>query len=414
VKIQIQIILLSIFLLIFGCKENTEVQKTDKSENQIESKKLLIDSIEKKSKKPKHFEHRYVEARSGLNYRDLPNGKVLGKFTLNTHLKIIEHTQVFSELKDGGDTIKGEWVGVEKNLDTVYVFSGFLSNSYTYSNIKLFQASPYFKSEKETSNGFVNISEIYPFDYENYSNTIIPEEKLGKEPIKFSKIQTNKILNKISVSKQDTLYIINLDKDSIYKIPIKDLNAIAYLNPYIDYATKEYEYMIGFDLKEYYKENGENFVHIGRTNPFQLGNIKPMVWAKIDNKNFPIKPDIIDENITLETYTLSLSNFRFFIQSYRFHKKNRNWIRRHHLIVIEKSSDTIISEFNYHSSEGIDLRSIDTSKIEREYYYSWTGELFKGKPPIIYGLYSNSFGCKSIDFIYKSEPPIPILCDNRH
>lgn len=93
-KNYLQLIFLSITFLTFSCRENATDQKTEKIEKQVEiskPKELPKNSDEKKIEIPKHYEHKFVIARSGLNYRDLPKGKVLGKFPLNTHLKIIEY-----------------------------------------------------------------------------------------------------------------------------------------------------------------------------------------------------------------------------------------------------------------------------------------------------------------------------------
>jgi len=69
----------------------------------------------------------YVIATSGLNYRAKPKGELLGKFTLNTKVKIIERTGIYQEIKDEGQTKDGEWVGVQKEESVVYVFDAFLN-----------------------------------------------------------------------------------------------------------------------------------------------------------------------------------------------------------------------------------------------------------------------------------------------
>lgn len=44
----------------------------------------------------------------------------------------------------------------------------------------------------------------------------------------------------------------------------------------------------------------------------------------------------------------------------------------------------------------------------------WTGEIFKDRPPVIFGFLFHSSGCPSIDFIEQSENSVRINCDNRH
>lgn len=414
-------------LLSFSCKENTSKQTGEKSKQQSEikrQKKILQDSTKAKDKtnRPKRYASQFVSVNSGLNYRDMPNGKILDKFPLNTQLKVVDSTKIFEQIEDNGKIVKGEWLGVEKDNDTVYVFSSFLSDFYNYSDIKLFYASPYYKSYDEIRQGFVNLSELYPFAYENESITIIPEDKLGQEPIQFSKNQSNEILKRIGFSKKDSLYIFSFSKDSVYKFPISEFKMIAYLNPYThgDKNIKEYEYEIGLNLEDKFSDKGENFAYVGIENPFRTGKIKPLIWSKTDNDDFPLPKSNIDnqnksDNISIETYTLSLLHFKYFIQSHIYHKNNRSRVQRHQLIVIDTINNKIITELNYHSSESINISPVYKASDEKiEIYYSWTGELFKNKPPIIYGMYGNSFGCSTVDFIAENEPSIRIFCDNRH
>ncbi len=72
---------------------------------------------------------KFVNATSGLNYRESPKGKILGKLNHNQEVAIVKRTRIISEIHDEGMLIKGEWVGILKNQDTVFVFDTFLSNS---------------------------------------------------------------------------------------------------------------------------------------------------------------------------------------------------------------------------------------------------------------------------------------------
>ena len=108
------IIVLVTFLQILSCDR---FNKKEPNDNQ---KKEVI--LEKES--PLNY---YVNAKSGLNYRDKPKGVVLGLFPLNTALQVVENSGVFQNIKDENTVLNGEWLGVLNNKDTVYVFSGFLS-----------------------------------------------------------------------------------------------------------------------------------------------------------------------------------------------------------------------------------------------------------------------------------------------
>ncbi len=112
-----------ILLAILSCKTDKKNTTQKEIKTEIVSKK----SIE---------EIKYVTAKSGLIYRDKAKGKALGKFELNSKLNVIEHTAIFQEIKDKDKIIKGEWVGVKLNKNSVvYVFDGFLSTTkQEYSN----------------------------------------------------------------------------------------------------------------------------------------------------------------------------------------------------------------------------------------------------------------------------------------
>jgi len=89
---------------------------------------------------------------------------------------------------------------------------------------------------------------------------------------------------------------------------------------------------------------------------------------------------------------------------------------RSRLLVVKKSaSNTVVFSRVYYDSEGTRLVPLNyQDRFSPDKIYQWTGEVFKDKSPIIFGFSGHSFGCRSIDFISKTEPPIYTRCDNRH
>ena len=75
----------------------------------------------------KTIEEKFVIAKSGLNYREEPKGEIVGKFNFNEKIQIVAHTNVFETIKDNGFDKRGEWLGVQLNNDTVYVFGAYLA-----------------------------------------------------------------------------------------------------------------------------------------------------------------------------------------------------------------------------------------------------------------------------------------------
>ncbi len=78
---------------------------------------------------------RYVNTTSNLNYRDAPDGEVLGKFKRNEKITVVRHSNIFKEITDEGVLVRGEWVGVLQGGDVVYVFDAFLSDTPVYSDV---------------------------------------------------------------------------------------------------------------------------------------------------------------------------------------------------------------------------------------------------------------------------------------
>lgn len=397
-----------IFLFFFT---SCQPKKTDNviivKENQPELKSDSISKIE---------EYYFINASSGLNYRESPKGKVLGKFLLNSSIKVIEKTGIFEEIKDNNKIVKGEWFGVEKDHKKVYVFSAFLSGDYTFSDLKLLFVSPYYKNNQEEKSAFVNLSSFYFINYNEEIQAIISKEDLkkGKNKISFNKNQKQQILQKSNLSINDSLFIFNLDKDSIYKFSIANFPAVGYVDAYHsnDQELSIFDYEIGLDLGKIYSSQGQNLAYIGKANPFKIGQIKLLIWKKIANSNFPTVSKKETYSSLLDTYLFQLNNYSYYIQRH-IHTETDN-IRSYHLVITDTISKKIISENNYKSGESIDLTPLLTKNEKANYYNSYTGAIFKNKPPIIYGLESHSFGCPKIDFINSEEPSIEILCDNRH
>ncbi len=423
-KIYLQLILLSTIFLGFSCKENTTEQKTSKTEKQIElnkTKDLPKDSVIKEI--PKHYEHKFVIARSGLNYRDLPKGNVLGKFPLNTQLKIIEYTKIFEQIKDGEKVIKGEWVGVEKDLDTVYVFNGFLSHNHLTSDIKLYLASSYYKEHNgKIRTAFLNLSETYFENTYNENNDreenlILTENNLSKDTIRLNKSQRNKFLKLSNISESDKVFIYSISNGNIETLKVKELPAIACINIYFhgeDYEKSEFDYEFGFDLG---KSSYGDFVFIGENNPFQTGKLTSIIWKRIENQNFP---KIINDNIQKwwsdnsykkgNVYKFSNNNLDYFIQEI-----NRNGrLSTRYLFIVENITNEIVSSKLFSDTESTYLIPLRTENSDGHYESQMTGKLFKDKANIMFGFLSHSFGCTSITVIDETEPSIPILCDNRH
>lgn len=412
--------------LVISCKNDktTTPKNTEEQQTKVSIKKE--DSITKtpsyKTEDEPNLGIYYVSATSGLNFRETPKGSILGKFDVNTRLKIIEKTDVFEEIVDDGKVLKGEWLGVKNGEDTVYIFSAFLSSSFTYSDLKLYEATPFRKRDTLISDAFVNVSESFPWSFKKGDISIFPKAQIGKDTIRFSADRKKEFLKMMTISSSDSLYLFNMQTDSVFKYTIDDLELVASVSPY-ETGNNEltiYDYQIGFSLGKTFKTGGYTLAYIGNESPFQNKKIETIDWQSTTNAEFT-KKFISAKNVPevrknwfngfepYQTFKYSNSFADFYIQELY---KNEQYQHRY-LIIVNKETNNIIFEEPQISTEGTYEADLFTENADFG-SGQWTGAIFKNKPPIIYGFTTYSFGCASIKFLGENELEIPIRCDNRH
>lgn len=170
---------------LLSCKTDSNTSSNIKNE----SRTKVNDSSQNNT------EIRYVIARSGLNYRKTPKGKILGKFEFGQKLQIVEHTNIFDEIVDENKLISGEWVGVhlENESDVKYVFDGFIAKKKEFDNI---------------SN---NIENLIPYGYEIEYKT---EGDLNGDNID----DIVAVIRKTENFNGDRIVMVFLKKENSYKI----------------------------------------------------------------------------------------------------------------------------------------------------------------------------------------------------
>lgn len=424
-KIHFSLFLLLITLFFFSCKENSSKQKSVTIEESIqikEPKEILQDSMvqnsdlkEKEEQPQKHHKIKYSTAKMGLTYRDQPNGKILGKFPLNTALKIVENPKTTDAAPSTniGDTEK--WTGVLNKSETVYVRRDSLSDEYVQSDLNLYVTFPYYKEANGTvRTSFLDMSDTF---FEHYYDEIDPnkrilltENNLKKDTVRLNHEQRNILMDSLKISESDKVFIYEVEKDRVLTYNIKDLPAIACINIYSfstqEQLNREENYEFGFDLGKKITD-WNNFTYVGKENPFLTGKVQPIIWNKIENNEFPTNEKYKENDESKSSYKFSNFEFDYFIQ-----KKSSSY----HLIIIDKSSKTEIHNKYYSENEGTYLVPLNIEGIENNAKepLQWTGKLFKDKDPIIFGLLSHSFGCPALTVLSKTELDIIIQCDNRH
>lgn len=139
---------LLVCLILFSCKKaqhNNDTKLSKKDTTLVATQKVVAKEI------------KFINAPSGLNYRDQPKGKILGKLNNNDEVIIIEHTAIFTEIIDENKPIKGEWVGIRIKKDTVYIFDAFLSTTKNNIYTDVWSKFPLRKMPFVDSTNFDNI-----------------------------------------------------------------------------------------------------------------------------------------------------------------------------------------------------------------------------------------------------------------
>lgn len=285
----------------------------------------------------------------------------------------------------------------------------------------MYQASPYYPEKNNIRQAFVNISESYDWNYSDTVSTLIPKMNLGKDTINFDLTQKDQILKKINIKADDRIFIYNFSSDSIYTFEVDETPIIACINIYSlgSQNIEEYDYEIGFNLKQNYKTKGENLVVIGKSNPFQTSSSKPIIWEKISVHNDTIELEKENKKWFLNGTYLKDQFYTFEFEKYSLLLRDFNKLdstnRLRYLIVWDKSAKKSIFKNIYRDSEGTSLSPIQSvGQQNLQNVEQWIGQIFKDKPSIIFGFLYYSFGCSEIQFLDRERTSVTILCDNRH
>lgn len=268
---------------------------------------------------------------------------------------------------------------------------------------------------------FVSLSDIYPLS-EHPDSLATPY--LGNYPFEaadqFSYFALDspfrsRFLRATALSENDKLFVYDYQNDLLYTFSLKSLKLKALLNPYgDDWPYAQFDYMIGFELPAASIQTKSNsmlhaFASVGKVNPFERGQVKPVVWQKAASTTQPISPATTSfaphaKTYTLaETYTFEAGGMQYVLQNLLSHADQSLAAKR--LLVIALDTKTVLYEKLYRESESESFASLEEQ---------WTGKLFKNKPPVVFGFQYASFGCPYINFISSTDPDLRIHCDNRH
>lgn len=418
------------FLMLFSCGEET-------TGSQAPSEALIPDTTSQEqasTPEPESPEQEspsfYVKAPSGLNYRKAPKGEVLGKFPFNAEVKIVERSGIKEEIQDEGETLSGEWVGVQHGALIVYVFDAFLNDevnedpSFASSILKGFDI--FFLGGYETIIGkasipFVSLTDSYAWQ-ENEDSLAIAPQYLGDNEVPeyhtLDKKYRKRFMKRSGIKESDKVFIYHFTEDKFWSFSVSELPLFAHLTIYgASSPVAPYDYLIGFNLdgkinKEEYEAYPPPLVYVGKENPFNRGKMKPFVWEEIANEIFPSSPFTPQRAENLKsfgekkTFQFKSNGLTYLVQDYAYAAR--------HLMVLNEKQETLFNQI-YFGGESKSLAPLNKESTEKPFEQGqWTGKLFKDKAPVMLGFFYESFGCEAIYLLDGTNKTLPILCDNRH
>lgn len=366
----------------------------------------------------------YVSSEKPVKYYDSPEGKPIGSFYDGYQLNTISSISK----KDQEDI---RWHGVLLYGDTVYVMNSNLADTHTAKlddteyrtdPIKLYELSSY-SINANRYNSFIILSEGFSHSRHEDSTVIDRKYLTGKNAGRYHRLtglKRRKFLDQVSISEEDSVFLYNTDNDSLSSLAVKDLPLIASLSVYADYAPFEpYDFQIGFDLDSVSSPGNayyHTFICVTKNNPFITGETTPIVWEKTKKTAPPLsrlKPDDfnrLSSQIAKEVYSFKYKNLEYMLVTYQIPESSKKGRR----IIVKDAKGEILLDRIYATGESTDFLSMSFKDESNNEFTQRTGRLLKNRPSVLYGITTESFGCRHVDFLAPDTPPLVFLCDNRH
>lgn len=315
-----------------------------------------------------------------------------------------EKKTVATETKITNDTIKT--TKAEEKID--------------YSDFNIFNLSVMSSAEKDSDiDIFISVSDIYKGAQPVPESILKNHKQMTYEQLQHFDLDApsrKKLLNGIHLTENDSLYIYEYWSNKLQRMPVSQLKAVAYLSPYSDSEDLDPDaYMMGFQVAAHQKTTEYDryinaIAYFGNKNPFVENKMKAVKWQKAGadiSKKYFSHSKLTQGN----TYQTKYENMTYYLQDYL---EEGNTVERRLAVINDHQEKIAEKTFSLAESDGgefLPLYGIDTDEAN---IFQYTGYLFKGKPPVIFGFIAQSFGCPSISFLDKNEKDFWINCDNRH
>ncbi len=315
-----------------------------------------------------------------------------------------EKKVVTTESKITNDTIKT--VKTEEKID--------------YSNFNIFSLSIISSAEKDSDMDiFISVSDIYEGAQPIPADIIKNQKQMTYEELQHFELDASsrkKLLSGIRLTEKDSLYIYEHGSNKLQRMPVSQLKAVAYLSPYSDSEEVDPEsYMMGFQVATHqkttdYDRYNNAIAYFGNKNPFVENKMKAVKWQKagadISKKYFSHS-----KLAQGKTYQSQYENMTYYLQDYL---EEGNTVERKLAVINDRKEKIAEKTFSLAGSDGGEFLPLYGIDADEANVFQYTGHLFKGKPPVIFGFIAQSFGCPSVSFLDQKEKDFPINCDNRH
>lgn len=290
-----------------------------------------------------------------------------------------------------------------------------------YSNFHIYSISVMSSAEKDAlADVFISVSDIYTDPHPIQEGALKKQKDIPFEQIQYLELDAQhrkKMMDALKLTENDSLYIFNYELNTLQQIPIHKLKAVAYLSPY-ESDGEEVDpdsYMIGFQIEHHqnntiYDKYTNAIAYFGSKNPFTKGKMQAIAWHKTGadiGKKYFNHPKLKPGN----TYQARYENLTYYLQDYL----EEEMVMERKLAVFNDRNEKIFERtITPAGNDGAELSPLNGIETDESNLMQWTGYLFKGKPPVIFGFTVQSFGCPSITFLDKEEKDMVINCDNRH
>lgn len=289
-----------------------------------------------------------------------------------------------------------------------------------YSDFNIFNLSVISSAEKDSDiDIFISVSDIYKGVQPVPESIIKNHKQMTYEELQHFELDASsrkKLLNGIHLTENDSLYIYEYWSNKLQRMPVSQLKAVAYLSPYSDSEDLDPDaYMMGFQVATHQKTTEYDryinaIAYFGNKNPFVANKMKAVKWQKAGtdvSKKYFSHSKLTQGN----TYQAKYKNMTYYLQDYL---EEGNTVERRLAVINDHQEKIAEKTFSLAESDGGEFLPLYGIDADEANIFQYTGYLFKGKPPVIFGFIAQSFGCPSISFLDKKEKDFPINCDNRH